>query len=76
MKRKLLALVFVLAFAITSFAALGVTGVSAAPGGDNAACPGLVGTALPAALAGTAGTPAPTGDVIGTVTDAYPGDCF
>lgn len=32
MKRKLLALVFVLAFAITSFAALGVSGVSADPG--------------------------------------------
>src|SRR3989304_1571951 len=79
MKRKLLALVFVLAFAITSFAALGVTGVSAAPpgpGGGNAACPGLVGTALPHALAGTAGTPAPTGFVIDTVTNAYPGDCF
>ena len=29
MKRKLLALVFVLAFAISSFAALGVSGVSA-----------------------------------------------
>lgn len=31
MKRKLLALVFVLAFAISSFAALGVSGVSAGP---------------------------------------------
>ncbi len=31
MKRKLLALVFVLAFAISSFAALGVSGVSACP---------------------------------------------
>jgi hypothetical protein len=31
MKRKLLALVFVLAFAVTSFAALGVSGASAAP---------------------------------------------
>ncbi len=31
MKRRLLALVFVLAFAITSFAALGVSGASAGP---------------------------------------------
>ena len=58
MKRKLLALVFVLAFAFTSFAALGVSGASAHPtlttpnghvvNGPAAACGGAT-TALGAA---------------------------
>jgi len=75
MKRRLLAFVFVLGFAITSFAALGVSGVSAVPlpGGDNAACDGL-GTALSQAVPG-APDPVPVEDIIETVTGAYPGDC-
>lgn len=73
MKLKLLAFVFVLAFAITSFAALGVSGVSATPGGDNAACGGL-GTALSQAVP-RAPDPVPVAAIIATITDAYPGDC-
>ena len=75
MKRKLLALVFVLAFAITSFAALGVTGVSA----DDAACDGANGgvdAAFAAATApGRAGDHVPAGQVdfvVSTVTDSNP----
>jgi len=62
MKRKLLALVFVLAFAISSFAALGVSGVSAGPvlttpngnvvTGPDAACGGAA-TATTNVLANT-----------------------
>src|SRR3990172_3469123 len=79
MKRKLLALVFVLAFAITSFAALGATGVSAVPIPGEAACDGANGgvdNAFAAATApGRAGDNVPAGQVdfvITTVVDSNP----